>query len=107
MPPPRTITMKISHIQDFCYSYDMRTIISILSILGITIGAVGTWYLSGEKVVIDTCGRGGGPEGITDVCTAVYGTSPWIWLFISILIVATVGLISNLMIKSSKYVRKG
>ena len=84
----------------------MRTVISIICVLLITTGALGAWYLLGEKVVIDKCGPGGGPEGITDVCTAVYGTSPWIWLFISILIVATVGLISNLMIKSSKYVRK-
>ena len=86
----------------------MRTIISIVCILGIAFGAIGTWYLSAEKVIVDNCGGGMVKDGIVhgaDVCRTVYGTSPWIWLFVAIFAASVVGLILNVVIKSSKTVR--
>lgn len=86
----------------------MRTIISIICILGITFGAIGAWYLSVAKVMVGDCGGKRLDNGIAqgvDVCRDIYVTSPWIWLFVATLGVSVVGLILNVVIKSSKTVR--
>lgn len=85
----------------------MRKIISIISILGISAGAIGTWYFSVEKVIVDRCGGGVVENGIQTghtACRIVYSTSPWVWLFIAVLIASAVGLILSTVVKSSKSV---
>jgi len=80
----------------------MRTILCVVSIIGIFIGIIGTWYYTAEKTIVDRCGGSAGAEGGITVCQNIYGTNPLLYLFIGILALCTIGLILSLIKRSPK-----
>lgn len=82
----------------------MKPIIYVLSIIGIIAGAIGIFYFSMVKIVIDRCGGAPGIEGGISVCQTVYGISPLLYFSIGVFVLSIVALLVSIRNKGFKLV---